>query len=172
VERTGCVKDTDKGDDSPLLPVLCVTGDALPVTVVQASVDGKGGVAAYSVSLLDCFNVAVMLTPHELPPEGARRGRRCPTLGCAVDLATECPPRDRGGAVQALVPRHADQHHQDCVDPGEIKVIFFPKPRPRQRRHRPPLASVAIGCPLGEVAFTRCSINCLKGGKLTCTKKR
>ena len=105
VAWTGCVEDTDNGDDSPLLPVLCATGDALPVTVVQVSVGGPGGVAAYSVSLLDGFNVAVVVTPHELPPKGARRGRRCPTLGCAVDLATECPPRDRGGAVQALVPR-------------------------------------------------------------------
>ncbi|KAG0531092.1 hypothetical protein BDA96_05G244000 [Sorghum bicolor] len=152
VARTGCTGDDEEdayGDDGPLVPFRCATGDAPPVTVAQVSVGGPGGAAEYSVSLVDGFNVAVVVTPHGLPPpppEGARRGRRCPTLGCAVDLAAECPPRARApgggcgaGASEAALFKHlcpdtrtnatdVEVSPQDCVDPGEIKVVFCPKP--------------------------------------------
>ncbi|CAD6255594.1 unnamed protein product [Miscanthus lutarioriparius] len=153
VARTGCAGGDDDdevdayGNTVPPAPFRCATGDAPPVTVAQVSVGGPGGAAAYSVSLVDGFNVAVVVTPHGMPPpEGARRGRRCPTLGCAVDLAAECPVAARApgggcgaGATQAALFKHlcpdtrtnatdVEVTPQDCVDPGEIKVVFCPKP--------------------------------------------
>jgi hypothetical protein len=152
VARTGCTggDDSDEADAyDPLLPtppLRCATGDAPPVTVAQVSVGGTGGAAAYSVSLVDGFNVAVVVTPHGMPPEGTGPRRRCPTLGCAVDLGAECPPRARApgggcgaGATEAALFKHlcpdtrtnatdVEDTPQDCVDPGEIKVVFCPKP--------------------------------------------
>ncbi|CAO1940216.1 unnamed protein product [Urochloa humidicola] len=145
VARTGCAI---VGDDAGYEIVgRCVTGDAPPVTVAQVSVGGgaEGTRAAYSVSLVDGFNVAVVVTPH-----GFAEGRRCPTLGCAADLAADCPVRARGprggcsGGVggsespaawfKAQCPdtrtnaTDVEATPQDCVAPGEIKVVFCPNP--------------------------------------------
>ncbi|OEL32124.1 hypothetical protein BAE44_0006857 [Dichanthelium oligosanthes] len=132
VARTGCAGEDDEVG-------RCETGDAPPVTVAQVSVGGPAGRAAYSVSLVDGFNVAVVVTPH-----GFAEGRRCPTLGCAVDLAAECPVRARapGGGCGAGASEAAwfkdrcpdtrtnamdvEATPQDCVAPGEIKVVFCP----------------------------------------------
>ncbi|CAO2150294.1 unnamed protein product [Urochloa humidicola] len=92
VARTGCTPfDDGDGEDDSIVVGRCLTGDAPPVTVAQLSVGGAGGRTAYSVSLFDGFNVAVVVTPH-----GFAEGHRCPTLGCAVDLAVECPVGARG----------------------------------------------------------------------------
>ncbi|CAO1940511.1 unnamed protein product [Urochloa humidicola] len=139
VARTGCAII---GDDAGYEIVgRCATGDAPPVTVAQLSVGGgpEGTRAAYSVSLVDGFNVAVVVTPH-----GFAEGRRCPTLGCAVDLAAECPVGARGPRggcssqaaawFKARCPNtrtnatDVEATPQDCVAPGEIKVVFCPKP--------------------------------------------
>ncbi|CAN6373750.1 unnamed protein product [Urochloa humidicola] len=137
VARTGCAII---GDDTGYEIVgRCATGDTPPVTVAQLSVGGAGGQAAYSVSLVDGFNVAVVVTPH-----GFAEGKRCPTLGCAVDLAAECPVGARGPRggcsseaaawFKARCPdtrtnaTDVEATPQDCVAPGEIKVVFCPKP--------------------------------------------
>ncbi|CAL4982479.1 unnamed protein product [Urochloa decumbens] len=139
VARTGCAID---GDDAGYEIVgRCATGDAPPVTVAQVSVGGgpEGDRASYSVSLVDGFNVAVVVTPHGFP-----EGRRCPTLGCAVDLAADCPVGARGPRggcssqaaawFKARCPdtrtnaTDVEATPQDCVAPGEIKVVFCPKP--------------------------------------------
>ena len=111
------------------------------MTVAQVSVGGPGGRAAYSVSLVDGFNVAMVVTPH-----GFAEGRRCPTLGCAVDLAAECPKGARsphgwcgaGASAAALFKARCPDTRtnatdveatpQDCVAPREIKVVFCPAP--------------------------------------------
>ncbi|KAF8699062.1 hypothetical protein HU200_034753 [Digitaria exilis] len=136
VARTGC----STGDDDDDVVGRCATGDAPPVTVAQVSVGGPGGHAAYSVSLVDGFNVPVVVTPHGFP-EGPRR---CPSLGCAVDLAVDCPvgARAPGGGCGAGASEAAwfkarcpdtrtnatdvEVTPQDCVMPGEIKVVFCP----------------------------------------------
>ncbi|WVZ48965.1 hypothetical protein U9M48_000350 [Paspalum notatum var. saurae] len=74
------------------------------------------------------------------------RGRRCPTLGCAMDLAAECPPSARsprggcgaGAAAAALFKARCPDTRtnatdveatpQDCVAPREIEVVFCPAP--------------------------------------------
>jgi hypothetical protein len=145
VARTGCAVEGDDGGYE-VVGARCATGDAPPVTVVQVSVGGPGGRAAYSVSLVDGFNVAAVVTPH-----GFAEGRRCPTLGCAADLAAECPVGARGprggcgggggGALSSVAAwfkarcpdartnaTDVEATPQDCVAPREIKIVFCPKP--------------------------------------------
>ena len=130
VARTGC------GGSA------CETGASPPATVVQLVVHAEGqDLAAYSVSLVDGFNVPVVVTPH-----GFAEGRRCPTLGCAADLAAGCPVGARApgggcgaGASQAAAFKarcpdtrttatDVEATPQDCAAPGEIKVVFCPAP--------------------------------------------
>jgi len=162
VARTGCapVDDVD-GEDDAVVVGRCATGDAPPVTVAQVSVGGPEGRAAYSVSLVDGFNVAVVVTPHGFP-----EGHRCPTLGCAANLAAECPVGARGprggcgggggggGAssseaaawFKARCPdtrtnaTDVEATPQDCVAPGEIKVVFCPNPDSVAGHHASSLA--------------------------------
>ncbi|KAL6907955.1 hypothetical protein ACP4OV_002125 [Aristida adscensionis] len=145
VARTGCTEEDDAGDAPP---VRCATGDAPPATVAQVSVGGPRGLAAYSVSLVDGFNVAVAITPH-----GFAEGRRCPTLGCAVDLGAACPGGARapgggcgaGGSAAAVFKRlcpdtrtnatDVEATPQDCLAPGELKVVFCPTPASVMAHH-------------------------------------
>ncbi|CAL4991054.1 unnamed protein product [Urochloa decumbens] len=131
VARTGC---TAVGG-----PLQCETGDAPPATVAQVSVGGPGGLAAYSVSLVDGFNVPMVVSPH-----GFAAGKLCPVLGCAVDLAAECPAGARvpgggcgagsteAGLFKAMCPEtrttvtDVEATPQDCIAPGELKVVFCP----------------------------------------------
>ncbi|EEE52573.1 hypothetical protein OsJ_34845 [Oryza sativa Japonica Group] len=100
------------------------------------SVHGAGGLAEYSVSLVDGFNVAVVVTPH-----GFEQGRLCPSLGCAVDLAADCPgDGGRGGCMAAgqaeafkarcpdtrTTPTDVEVTPQRCIQPAELKVVFCP----------------------------------------------
>ena len=136
VARTGCSDDYDGADSSAS---RCETGEApAPVTVAQVSVHGPGGLAEYSVSLVDGFNVPVVVTPH-----GFEEGRECPTLGCAVDLEADCPGDARApaggcrGQGQAgffkercpdtrTTPTDVEATPQRCLEPGELKVVFCP----------------------------------------------
>ncbi|WVZ48899.1 hypothetical protein U9M48_000293 [Paspalum notatum var. saurae] len=107
----------------------------------------SGAAAAYSVSLVDGFNVAMVVMLHGFAGFAAEgRGRRCPTLGCAMDLAAECPPSARsprggcgaGAAAAALFKARCPDTRtnatdveatpQDCVAPREIEVVFCPAP--------------------------------------------
>ncbi|GJN05179.1 hypothetical protein PR202_ga22787 [Eleusine coracana subsp. coracana] len=134
--RTGCTITTGGGAGNEE-EERCATGDGPPLTVAQVSVGGPGGLAQYSVSLVDGFNVAVVITPH-----GFAAGRRCPSLGCAVDLGSAaCPGHARAcgaGAAEARVFKRmcpdtrtnatdVEVTPQDCVAPQEIKVVFCPK---------------------------------------------
>ena len=138
VARTGCVDDGMAcGDDCS--PPQCETGNAPPGTVAQVSV---GGLAVYSVSLVDGFNVPMVVTPHDFAA-----GAQCPTLGCAVDLTQdqECCPAGAGapqgscgpGGTQAALFKakcpdtrttstDIEATPQDCIAPGELKVVFCP----------------------------------------------
>uniref|UniRef100_A0A453HTV6 Osmotin-like protein n=1 Tax=Aegilops tauschii subsp. strangulata TaxID=200361 RepID=A0A453HTV6_AEGTS len=117
----------------------CDTGmPPAPVTVAQVSVHGSGGLAEYSVSLVDGFNLPVMVTPH-----GFEQGRQCPSLGCAVDLDVDCPrdARAPAGGCRAqgqghffkercpdtrTTPTDVEATPQRCIQPGELKIVFCP----------------------------------------------
>ena len=114
----------------------CWTGAAPPATVVQVTVHDGGNLdrAAYSVSLVDGFNVPAVVTPH------AAAGGQCPALGCAVDLNCDCPPAQRAAEGAACLgppgffksrcpltrttPTDVEPTPQSCRAPGEIKVVF------------------------------------------------
>uniref|UniRef100_A0A0E0MNR8 Thaumatin-like protein n=1 Tax=Oryza punctata TaxID=4537 RepID=A0A0E0MNR8_ORYPU len=115
----------------------CETGASPPSTVAQLSVHGGGGdVAAYSVSLVDGFNVPMVVSPQ------AVGGGQCPVLGCIVDLNCDCPPGQRfsdGAACRGppeyfknrcpltrTTPTDVEPVPQSCRAPGELKVIFCP----------------------------------------------
>ena len=130
VARTGCADDD--------CPPKCETGDAPPATVAQVSVGGYGGLAAYSVSLVDGFNVPAVVSPQ------AVGGGQCPALGCAADLNGGCPRSQRvvgagGGVVACKGPAayfkercpltrttatDVEPVPQRCFAPGELKVVF------------------------------------------------
>ncbi|TVU23314.1 hypothetical protein EJB05_25670, partial [Eragrostis curvula] len=132
--RTGCQAAEEDNGGGSTRGARCATGESPPVTVAQVSVGGPGGLAAYSVSLVDGFNVAVVVTPH-----GFAQGRRCPALGCAVDLCGARAPREGCGAgassaaaFKQVCPdtrtnaTDVEATPQDCVAPREIKVVFCP----------------------------------------------
>nr|CAB3462391.1 unnamed protein product [Digitaria exilis] len=124
--RTGC----DAAASS------CWTGASPPATVVQLTVHDGGDLdhAAYSVSLVDGFNVPAVVTPH------ATVGGQCPALGCAVDLNCDCPPAKRAAEGVACLgppeyfksrcpltrttPTDVEPVPQSCRAPGELKVVF------------------------------------------------
>nr|ACG39316.1 pathogenesis-related protein 5 precursor [Zea mays] len=157
VARTGCTggDDNDEADAyDPLLPtppLRCTTGDAPPVTVAQVSVGGTGGAAAYSVSLVDGFNVAVVVTPHGMPPEGTGPRRRCPTLGCAVDLGAECPHRAPARPEEGAAPARPRRRCSSTCAPTRGPTPLTSRTRPRTAstpaRSRSSSAPSPAACP-------------------------
>jgi hypothetical protein len=114
----------------------CETGAAPPATVAQLTVHDGGDLdlAAYSVSLVDGFNVPMVISPQ------AVGGGQCPALGCAVDLNCECPSAQRvddGAACRGppayfksrcpltrTTPTDVEPVPQSCRAPGELKIVF------------------------------------------------
>lgn len=76
-------------------------GGAVPATLAQLSLHHAGHLdkTAYSVSLVDGFNLPMTVTPHE--------GRGvCPVVGCRADLLPSCP--------RALQLKSPSQHVVGC----------------------------------------------------------
>ncbi|RLN30562.1 osmotin-like protein [Panicum miliaceum] len=134
VARTGC------GSGSSSAVAACETGASPPATVVQLAVHAEGrDLAAYSVSLVDGFNV-----PAVVSPQAVGGGGQCPALGCAADLNAGCPRAQRvvgaRGSVVACrgpagyfkercpltrtTPADVEPVPQRCFGPGELKVVF------------------------------------------------
>ncbi|KAL5201473.1 hypothetical protein ABZP36_035827 [Zizania latifolia] len=96
--RTGCAFDgSGKG--------ACTTGDcgsgevecrgagaAPPATLVEFTLDGSGGKDYYDVSLVDGYNLPMVV-------QAAASG--CPATGCVVDLNERCPAELKAGQGQA-----------------------------------------------------------------------
>lgn len=90
--RTLC--STDSGGK-----FTCVTGDcgssrqdcagggaAPPATLAEFTMDGSGGMDFYDVSLVDGYNLPMLVAP-----QGAAAGGNCAPTGCMVDLNGACP---------------------------------------------------------------------------------
>lgn len=91
--RTHCTEDST-GKFS------CVTGDcgsgkvecqggnaAPPATLAEFKLDGDGGMDFYDVSLVDGYNLPMLVVPQAQGGTGAN----CTTTGCVVDLNGACP---------------------------------------------------------------------------------
>lgn len=88
----------------------CVTGDcgsgilecaggnaAPPVTLAQFSMDGSGGMDMYDVSLVDGYNLPMLVARQG----AAVAGGNCLPAGCVLDLNTACPAELRVPGVAA-----------------------------------------------------------------------
>ncbi|TVU47753.1 hypothetical protein EJB05_07362 [Eragrostis curvula] len=106
--RTACAKDaTGK--------FVCGTGDcgtgslecdgqnaATPATLAEFTLDGSGGNDFYDVSLVDGYNLPMLIEPAGAAAGGvAATTTTCAAAGCAADLNTRCPAELRalGGAA-------------------------------------------------------------------------
>lgn len=89
--RTHCAEDST-GKFS------CVTGDcgsgklecagngaAPPATLAEFTLDGSGGLDFFDVSLVDGYNVPMLVVPQ------GGTGQNCTSTGCVVDLNGACP---------------------------------------------------------------------------------
>ncbi|XVF59783.1 hypothetical protein PTKIN_Ptkin07bG0303800 [Pterospermum kingtungense] len=89
--RTLCTEDSS-GKFS------CLTGDCgsstlecsgdgaiPPATLAEFTLNGAGGLDFYDVSLVDGYNLPMMVTPH------GGTGGNCTSAGCAADLNGDCP---------------------------------------------------------------------------------
>ncbi|XP_006660895.2 thaumatin-like protein 1 [Oryza brachyantha] len=98
--RTGCAFDGESGKGA------CATGDcgsgevecrgagaAPPATLVEFTLDGSGGKDYYDVSLVDGYNLPVVVE--------AASAAGCPATGCVVDLNERCPAELKAGQGQA-----------------------------------------------------------------------
>jgi hypothetical protein len=100
--RTGCAQDAATGR------LVCATGDcgsgtaecagagaSPPATLAEFTLGGAGGgLDFYDVSLVDGYNLPVLVEPSS-------RSGACAAAGCAADLNAMCPPelRSQGGAA-------------------------------------------------------------------------
>ncbi|XP_020236055.1 thaumatin-like protein 1b [Cajanus cajan] len=69
-------------------------GAAPPATLGEFSLDGEGGLDFFDVSLVDGYNVAMLVAP-----EGGS-GERCTSTGCVGDLNSACPSELRVESVE------------------------------------------------------------------------
>ncbi|CAL9240801.1 unnamed protein product [Arabidopsis halleri] len=89
--RTQCSTDTDG-------KFTCLTGDcgsgtiecsgsgaAPPATLAEFTLDGSNGLDFYDVSLVDGYNVPMLVAPQ------GGSGLNCSSTGCVVDLNGSCP---------------------------------------------------------------------------------
>uniref|UniRef100_A0A0D9VFL2 Thaumatin-like protein n=1 Tax=Leersia perrieri TaxID=77586 RepID=A0A0D9VFL2_9ORYZ len=101
--RTHCSTDDATGK------FTCVTGDcgsgrqdcagggaAPPVTLAEFTMDGSGGMDFYDVSLVDGYNLPMLVAP-----QGAAAGGNCAPTGCMVDLNGACPADLRVASTMA-----------------------------------------------------------------------
>ncbi|XP_037484293.1 thaumatin-like protein 1 [Triticum dicoccoides] len=107
--RTGCAQDGASGR------LVCATGDcgsgtaecagagaAPPATLAEFTLDGTGGLDFYDVSLVDGYNLPVLVEPSSGErPGGASSAGSCASAGCAADLNAMCPAELRSGGGAA-----------------------------------------------------------------------
>lgn len=97
----------------------CATGDcgssklecsgaaaAPPATLAEFTLDGSGGLDFYDVSLVDGYNLPMLVVPQ------GGSGDNCSTTGCVVDLNGACPSELRvtsvaGGGKQPMACKSA-----------------------------------------------------------------
>lgn len=90
--RTFCSQDSTTGK------FTCVTGDCgsgtvecsgagaePPATLAEFTLNGAGGMDFYDVSLVDGYNLPMLVTPQ------GGSGNNCTTTGCIGDLNSACP---------------------------------------------------------------------------------
>ncbi|CAN8234546.1 unnamed protein product [Cochlearia groenlandica] len=89
--RTHCSTDADgkfacgSGDCGSGKLECSGSGATPPATLAEFTLDGSGGLDFYDVSLVDGYNVPMLVAPQ------GGSGQNCSTTGCVVDLNGSCP---------------------------------------------------------------------------------
>ncbi|XP_019422884.1 PREDICTED: thaumatin-like protein 1b [Lupinus angustifolius] len=95
--RTLCSQDSITGKfscitaDCSSTTVECAgSGATPPATLAEFTLNGAGGLDFFDVSLVDGYNLPMMVEP-----QGGTGAGNCTATGCAVDLNAGCPPELR-----------------------------------------------------------------------------
>ncbi|CAL5369083.1 unnamed protein product [Camellia sinensis] len=136
--RTFCTTDSTTGK------FTCATGDcgsstiqcsgsggAPPATLAEFTLNGAGGLDFYDVSLVDGYNLPMLVVP-----QGGTGGGNCTATGCVVDLNGSCPSELRvlsdGGAENVACKSACDAFGdpQHCCSgayatPDTCKPTYF-----------------------------------------------
>ncbi|KAL1199223.1 PR5-like receptor kinase [Cardamine amara subsp. amara] len=114
--RTLCSTDSDgkfscaTGDCGSGKIECSGTGAAPPATLAEFTLDGSGGLDFYDVSLVDGYNVQMLVVPQ------GGSGQNCSSTGCVVDLNGACPSELRvnsvGGGGKAMACKSACEAFQ------------------------------------------------------------
>ncbi|XP_022741393.1 thaumatin-like protein 1b [Durio zibethinus] len=89
--RTLCTEDSSgkfyclTGDCGSSTLECAGAGAIPPATLAEFTLNGFGGLDFYDVSLVDGYNLPMMVTPH------GGTGGNCTSAGCAADLNGDCP---------------------------------------------------------------------------------
>lgn len=89
--RTACAEDstgkfTCLTGDCGSGKIECAGGAAPPATLAEFTLNGANGLDFYDVSLVDGYNLPMLVVPH-----GGGSDGNCSTTGCVVDLNSACP---------------------------------------------------------------------------------
>ncbi|CAL4969580.1 unnamed protein product [Urochloa decumbens] len=162
--RTLCSTDSTK--------FTCVTGDcgsgrqecaggnaAPPATLAEFTLDGSGGMDFYDVSLVDGYNLPVLVAP-----QGEAAGGNCAPTGCMVDLNGACPADLRvNGGVACKSACEAFGSAQYCCfgeygNPSTCKPSaysqFFKNACPRAYSYAFDDATSTFTCAGGDTTYT------------------
>ncbi|KAL6905819.1 hypothetical protein ACP4OV_003420 [Aristida adscensionis] len=77
-------------------------GAAPPATLAEFTLDGSGGLDFFDVSLVDGYNLPMVITPSSSSAAAAgATGGKCAATGCAAELNAACPAelRAEGGTA-------------------------------------------------------------------------
>ncbi|MCD7460268.1 Thaumatin-like protein 1 [Datura stramonium] len=112
--RTFCSRDPSTGK------FACATGDcgsgtvecsgggaAPPATLAEFTLNGAGGLDFYDVSLVDGYNLPMLVSP-----QGGTGVGNCSTTGCVGDLNTACPNELK---KMMMINRSRGSSSSDCV---------------------------------------------------------
>ncbi|CAN7054680.1 hypothetical protein IGI04_028896 [Brassica rapa subsp. trilocularis] len=72
------------------------SGATPPATLAEFTLDGSGGLDFYDVSLVDGYNVPMLVVPQ------GGSGQNCSSTGCVVDLNGSCPSELRVTSVDGV----------------------------------------------------------------------
>lgn len=90
--RSFCSQDSTTGKftcvtgDCGSGTVECTGGAAPPATLAEFTLNGAGGLDFYDVSLVDGYNLPMLISP-----QGGTGAGNCSATGCVVDLNEPCP---------------------------------------------------------------------------------
>ncbi|KAL6851873.1 hypothetical protein ACP4OV_020058 [Aristida adscensionis] len=137
-------------------------GAATPATLAEFTLHGHGGLDYYDVSLVDGYNLPMLVAPH-----GAAVGATCVPTGCMVDLNAACPAELRvsgggggGGGCRSACEAFGSPEHccsgahgnPDTCRPSQYSQ-FFKSACPRAYSYAYDDATSTFTCTSGDTSY-------------------